>query len=428
MKYIISTLGCKVNQFETQAMEERLQLDGHLPAAPGEQADAVIVNTCAVTAESGRKSRQIIRRLRDENPGAVVAVCGCYAQLSPEENAEIGADVIFGTGDRMAFVDAVERAAESGGTERYIDRPFSRKALELLPAGAVTGRTRAMLKVQDGCRNFCTYCIIPYVRGSLRSMPVEHAAAEARRLAEEGFRELVITGIEIASYGVDLDGSPTLTDLVEAVAAVSGGMRLRLGSLEPTVITEDFCRRLAATGKVCRHFHLSLQSGCDRTLKAMNRKYDTAFFLERAKLLRQYFPGCALTGDLITGFPGETDGDHAATLDFLRRCAFSELHVFPYSRRPGTPADRLPGQLTHAVKNRRAHEAKAVSEETGRSFREACVGQVLPVLFESREDGGSVGHSDTYLRVLVPEHGLRGQLRDVRITEAAKEYMQGELV
>ncbi|MBP5239832.1 MAG: MiaB/RimO family radical SAM methylthiotransferase, partial [Oscillospiraceae bacterium] len=332
MKYIISTLGCKVNQFETQAMEERLQRDGHLPAAPGEQADAVIVNTCAVTAESGRKSRQIIRRLRDENPGAVVAVCGCYAQLSPEENAEIGADVIFGTGDRMAFVDAVERAAESGGTERYIDRPFSRKALELLPAGAVTGRTRAMLKVQDGCRNFCTYCIIPYVRGSLRSMPVEHAAAEARRLAEEGFRELVITGIEIASYGVDLDGSPTLADLVEAVAAVSGGMRLRLGSLEPTVITEDFCRRLAATGKVCRHFHLSLQSGCDRTLKAMNSKYDTAFFLERVKLLRQYFPGCALTGDLITGFPGETDGDHAATLDFLRRCAFSELHVFPYSR------------------------------------------------------------------------------------------------
>ncbi|MBQ3803534.1 MAG: tRNA (N(6)-L-threonylcarbamoyladenosine(37)-C(2))-methylthiotransferase MtaB [Oscillospiraceae bacterium] len=428
MKYIISTLGCKVNQFETQAMEERLQRDGHFPIVPGEQAEAVIVNTCAVTAESGRKSRQMIRRLRDENPGAVLAVCGCYAQLSPEENAEIGADVIFGTGDRMAFVDAVERAVESGGSEQKIDRPFSRKALELLPAGAVSGRTRAMLKVQDGCRNFCTYCIIPYVRGSLRSMPVDHAAAEARRLAEEGFRELVITGIEVASYGLDLDGSPTLADLVEAVAAGSGNMRLRLGSLEPTIITEDFCRRLAATGKVCRHFHLSLQSGCDRTLKAMNRKYDTAFFLERTELLRQYFPGCALTGDLITGFPGETEEDHAQTLDFLRRCAFSELHVFPYSRRPGTPADRLPGQLTHAAKNRRAHEAKAVSEETGRLFREACVGQVLPVLFESRENGGCVGHSDTYLRVLVPEQGLRGQLRDVRITAAAEEYLQGELV
>ena len=426
MKYIISTLGCKVNQFETQAMEERLLSDGHVPAAPGEQADAVIVNTCAVTAESGRKSRQMIRRLRDENPRAVIAVCGCYAQLSPEENAEIGADVVFGTGDRMAFVEAVERAVESGGSEQRIDRPFSRKTLELLPAGAVAGRTRAMLKVQDGCRNFCTYCIIPYVRGSLRSMPLENAVAETRRLAEEGFRELVLTGIEVASYGIDLEGSPTLADLIEAVAAASGAMRLRLGSLEPTVITKDFCCRLAATGKVCRHFHLSLQSGCDRTLKAMNRKYDSAFFLERTALLRQYFPGCALTGDLITGFPGETEEAHAATLDFIRHCAFSELHVFPYSRRPGTPADRLPGQLTHAVKNRRAHEAKAVSEETGLAFREACVGQVLPVLFES-EEGGSVGHSDTYLRVQVPERGMRGQLRNVRILSVKQELLSGEL-
>ena len=300
MKYLIATLGCKVNQFETQAMEERLLRDGHMPAAPGEQADAVlrdghmpaapgeqadavIVNTCAVTAESGRKSRQMIRRLHDENPNAVVAVCGCYAQLSPEENAEIGASVIFGTGDRMAFVEAVERAVASGEAVRQIDRPFSRKTIELLPAGAVSGRTRAMLKIQDGCRNFCTYCII-------------------------------------------------------------GEMRLRLGSLEPTVITEDFCRRLADTGKLCRHFHLSLQSGCDRTLKAMNRKYDTAFFFHTTELLRQYFPGCALTGDLIAGFPGETEADHAETLSFLRLCEFSELHVFPYSRRPGTPADKLPDQ------------------------------------------------------------------------------------
>ena len=192
-------------------------------------------------------------------------------------------------------------------------------------------------------------------------------------------------------------------------------MRLRLGSLEPTVVTEDFCRRLAETGKVCRHFHLSLQSGCDRTLKAMNRKYDTAFFAHTVDLLRQYFPGCALTGDLIAGFPGETEEDHRETLAFLRRCAFSELHVFPYSRRPGTPADRLPDQLTHAVKNRRAHEAKAVSEETGRTFLDASVGQVLPVLFESNEVDGSLGHSDTYLYVRVPEPGLRGRLRNVQI-------------
>ena len=427
MKYIIATLGCKVNQFETQAMEERLIRDGHSPAAPGERADAVIVNTCAVTAESGRKSRQTIRRLQEENPDAVVAVCGCYAQLSPEENAEIGVNVIFGTGDRMAFVEAVERAAITGETARHIDRPFSRKEIELLPAGAVSGRTRAMLRVQDGCRNFCTYCIIPYTRGSLRSMPVDVAVKETERLREEGFLELVLTGIEVASYGLDLDGTPGLADLVEAVAAVSGDMRLRLGSLEPTVITEDFCRRLAATGKVCRHFHLSLQSGCDRTLKAMNRKYDTAFFYERTELLRRFFPGCALTGDLITGFPGETEEDHAETLAFLRRCAFSELHVFPYSRRPGTPADRMPGQVTHAVKNRRAHEAKAVSLETGKAFREACVGQVLPVLFESGDGEGSVGHSDTYLRVRVPEQGLRGQLRTVQILSAARDFLTGEL-
>ena len=427
MKYLIATLGCKVNQYETQAMEERLQRDGHIPVTPGETADAVIVNTCAVTAESGRKSRQMIRRLHEENPDAVVAVCGCYAQLSPEENAEIGAQVIFGSGDRMAFVEAVERAVETGEAERRIDRPFTRKQIELLPAGAVSGRTRAMLKIQDGCRNFCTYCIIPYVRGSLRSMPIEAAVSETRRLREEGFREMVLTGIEVASYGLDLPGHPTLTDLVEAVAAEAGNMRLRLGSLEPTVITESFCRRLAASGKLCRHFHLSLQSGCDRTLKAMNRKYDTAFFYRTVELLREYFPGCALTGDLIAGFPGETEEDHRETLEFIRRCAFAELHVFPYSRRPGTPADKLPDQLTQAVKSRRAHEAKAVSEKTGQAFLEASVGQTLPVLFESSEGEGSLGHSDTYLYVRVPEQGLRGELRDVRILSVEDGILLGEL-
>ena len=427
MNYRIATLGCKVNQFETQAMEERLLQDGHRPAADGEAADAVIVNTCAVTAESGRKSRQMIRRLKEENPDAVVAVCGCYAQLSPEENAEIGADVIFGSGDRMAFVKAVERAVEQDEKIWQIDRPFQRKLLEPLPGGAVAGRTRAMLKIQDGCRNFCSYCIIPYVRGALRSMPPEEAAAETRRLRDEGFRELVLTGIEIASYGLDLPGKPGLADLIETIASEAGEMRLRLGSLEPTVITEDFCRRLADTGKLCRHFHLSLQSGCDRTLKAMNRKYDTEFFFRTVELLRAAFPGCGLTGDLITGFPGETEEDHGETLAFLRRCAFSELHVFPYSRRPGTPADKLPGQLTAAVKQRRAHEAKAVSEETRRAFLEQSIGRTLPVLFERGEENCSVGHSDTYLLVRVAEAGLRGQLREVRISGLEGDLLIGTI-
>ncbi len=425
MKYIIATLGCKVNQFETQAMEARLQEHGHLPCAPGEIADAVIVNTCAVTAESGRKSRQILRRLRDENPGAVLAVCGCYAQLSPEEAEEIGARVIFGAADRMDFVAAVEKAAAGGEGTKSIDLPFRRRTLEKLPAGALEGRTRAMLKIQDGCANFCSYCIIPYTRGRLRSLPLADAAAETARIREEGYRELVLTGIEVASYGVDLPGRPGLADCIEAVAGEAGDMRIRLGSLEPTVITEDFCRRAAETGKLCRHFHLSLQSGCDRTLKAMNRKYDTAFFLEAAERLRRAFPGCALTCDLITGFPGETEEDHARTLDFIRRCAFSDMHIFPYSRRPGTPADAMPEQRTNAVKARRAHEAQEAAREMHRAFLEQSVGQVLPVLFETGEEG-SLGHSDTYLLVKAPRGGLQGKLLPVRITGAEEDRLLGE--
>ena len=427
MNYIIATLGCKVNQYETQAMETLLQQHGHHSAAPGEIADAVIVNTCAVTAESGRKSRQTIRRLRDENPGAVVAVCGCYSQLSPEEAEEIGARVIFGSTDHERFIAEVEKAVAGGEGCRDIDQPFRRRVFETLPAGAVSGRTRAMLKIQDGCVNFYTYCIIPYPRGRLRSLPLAEAAAETARIAAQGYRELVLTGIEVASYGVDLPGRPGLAELIEAVAAQAGDMRIRLGSLEPTVITEDFCRRLAATGKLCRHFHLSLQSGCDRTLKAMNRKYDTAQFFRATEVRRQYFPGGGLTCDLITGCPGETEQDQAETLDFIRCCAFSDMHIFPYSRRPGTPADTMPGQCSNAVKAARAHEAQAVALAMHRAFLDRSVGRVLPVLFETVEEGCSVGHSDTYVLVKVPTPGLRGQTPPVRITGVEGDRLLGEL-
>ena len=428
MKYIISTLGCKVNQYETQAMEGFLNDRGFERAVPGEIADAVIVNTCAVTAESGRKSRQTIRRLRDENPGAVLAVCGCYSQLEPDAVQEIGADVIFGAADREKLVDAVVRACEAGEKTRDIDEPFKRREIERLPAGAVDHRTRAMLKIQDGCVNFCTYCIIPYTRGRLRSLPCDEAAREAKRLATEGYREIVLTGIEVASYGVDLPGKPGLADVIEAVAAACGDMRIRLGSLEPTVITEDFCRRLAATGKLCRHFHLSLQSGCDRTLKAMNRKYDTATFFEKTELLRKYFPGCALTGDLITGFPGEKEEDFNATCAFLWKCRFAAMHVFPYSRRPGTPADSMPDQCPKRVKEERAHQAQRLCDSMHRDYLRSCVGQTLPVLFESEEDGSSTGHSDTYMPVKVKGTGLRGQLRDVEIMEVSGDTLLGSFV
>ena len=428
MIYIIATLGCKVHQYETQAMESILLSHGHRPAAAGELADAVIVNTCAVTAESGRKSRQAIRRLRDENPGAVLAVCGCYAQLEPDEADRLGASVIFGAADRAATVAAVEKAVADGTGCRAVDKPFERRAFEKLPAGAVSGRTRAMLKLQDGCVNFCSYCIIPYTRGRLRSLPIEAAQAETARLRDEGYRELVLTGIEVASYGVDLPGRPGLADVVEAVAAVSGEMRLRLGSLEPTVITEDFCRRLAAAGKVCRHFHLSLQSGCDRTLKAMNRKYDCAAFFRATELLRESFPGCALTADLIAGFPGETDEDQAETLAFIRRVGFADIHVFPYSRRPGTPADKMPAQCTRALKAKRAHELQQAADGMRRGYMAQSLGQTLPVLFETEEDGFSIGHSDTYLPVMAPGTGLRGQILPVRIDAVEADALKGAIV
>ena len=424
MKYIIATLGCKVNQYETQAMEAILAAHGHRRAEKGESADAVIVNSCAVTAESGRKTRQTIRRLREENPGAVIAVSGCYSQLEPEKVRQLGAKVVFGAADRAKFVEAVEKAAAEGEEELWIDKPFERRVLEELRAGAMDGRTRAMLKIQDGCHNFCSYCIIPYTRGRLRSLPLEKAAAESARLAAEGFRELVLTGIEVASYGVDLPGKPGLADLVSAVAAASGEMRIRLGSLEPTVVTEDFCERAASLKKLCPHFHLSLQSGCDKTLRAMNRKYDTSAFFAVAERLRRYFPGCALTGDLITGFPGETEEDHAETLAFIEKCAFADLHVFPYSRRPGTKADAMPGQCSAAVKSRRAAEASAVAAATRARYLDAQIGRSLTVLFESGEGEGSLGHSENYLLVRVPVPGLHGQVKTVKITGVS----QGELV
>ena len=428
MKYIIATLGCKVNQYETQAMEALLRAHGHREAAEGERADAVIVNSCAVTAESGRKTRQTVRHLAEEHPGAVIAVCGCYSQLEPEAVKALGAKVIFGSADRQRFVSAVEEAVAAGEESLYIDKPFERRVFEELRAGALAGRTRAMLKIQDGCVNFCSYCIIPYTRGRLRSLPVESACDETRRLAAQSFRELVLTGIEVASYGLDLPGKPTLADLVCAVASVSGDMRIRLSSLEPTAVTDEFCEKLASTGKVCPHFHLSLQSGCDRTLKAMNRKYDTAGFYRAVELLRQYFPGCALTCDLITGFPGETEQDQADTLAFIEKCAFSDMHIFPYSRRPGTPADKMPGQITAALKSRRAHEAQAVARRMHADFLRSCVGQSLPVLFETAEGAGSVGHSDSYVLVHVPEEGLRGELRPVRITGTDGETLKGRLL
>ena len=428
MKYIIYTLGCKVNQYETQAMETMLVKRGHFPAEEGEIADLVIVNTCAVTAEAGRKSRQAINRLKEENPDAVVAVSGCYSQLSPDTAEKLGAHVVFGSGEHEKLIEAAEKAFLSGEHTRLIDNPLQRRVFEDLPAGAAEGRTRALLKIQDGCVNFCTYCIIPYTRGRLRSLPMEEAAKKAAELQSEGFKELVLTGIEIASYGVDLPGKPDLADVICAIAKAAPGLRLRLGSLEPSIITEDFCRRLAAAGTVCNHFHLSLQSGCDTTLKNMNRKYDTAEFFAITELLRKYFPNCGLTCDTIVGFPGETEQHQRETLDFLSKVGFSDVHIFPYSRRPGTPADKMPDQIDRATKARRSKEARAVGAETRKAFLESQVGKILPVLFETEEGGYWQGHSDNYLVVRATGKCLRGVVKNVKILGVSGENLVGTAI
>ena len=428
MKYIIYTLGCKVNQYETQAIEALLVSRGHKPCAEGEIADAVIVNTCAVTAEAGRKSRQAIHRLREENPGAVAAVLGCYSQLSPDAVQKLGADIVYGTADRLKLIDAVEKAVATGEGEKALDKPFERRIFEELPAGAVSGHTRALLKIQDGCVNFCSYCIIPYTRGRVRSLPMEAAVRQAAELDKKGYRELVITGIEIASYGVDLPGKPDLADVVCAIADAAPHMRLRLGSIEPSVITEDFCKKIAACGSVCRHFHLSLQSGCDATLKTMNRKYDTARFYEAMQLLRRYFPDCGMTCDVIVGFPGESEEHQLETLDFLKKAQFSDAHIFPYSRRPGTPADKMDGQIDRVTKAKRSKQARAVVAETRSAFLESMIGKTLPVLFETQEGECWQGHSDNYLEVRAEGENLRGTVHNVRIDAVSEGILVGNVI
>lgn len=428
MYYIITALGCKVNQYEAQAVETMLRERGFTPAEAGGEADLIVVNTCAVTAEGGRKSRQTIRKLREEHPGALVAVCGCWTQLSPEDAAAIGADVVHGSGSKQAFVDDILKAMETRAPVTCVDNPFRRMEFEPLPAGAVYGRTRAMLKIQDGCNNFCTYCVIPYTRGRIRSLPLEEMTRQAAALDAEGYRELVLTGIEIASYGRDLPGGLTLADAVTTIVKAAPHARIRLGSLEPTVITDDFCRTIAAAGRVCGHFHLSLQSGCDRTLARMNRKYDTQQFYACTERLRGYFPGCALTADLITGFPGETDADQAATLDFIRKCGFAAIHVFPYSRRPGTKADEMPQQLSHAVKSARAHEAQQVANQMKREYLSEQIGATLSVLFETERGGAWIGHSGNYCLVSAVGENLHGVVRNVEITDVSGEMLVGNLV
>ena len=314
MKIAFYTLGCKVNQYETQALEQMFTQRGHELVGFEEHADAYIVNTCTVTAVSDKKSRNVIRRARKDNPDAIIAVCGCYPQTHPDDMAGLSVDLVSGTGDRTGFVSLLEQTYAQRAPITALDDAMKRRIFETLPAGGLEGRTRSMLKVEDGCVNFCTYCIIPFARGPVRSQPLCETVAQARQLAGEGYRELIITGIEISSWGREFKDGSSLIDLLEAVCAAAPGCRIRLGSLEPRTITEAFCERASRLPNLCPHFHLSMQSGCDSVLKRMNRKYDTERFYESVSLLRKWFDRPGITTDMIVGFPGETEEEFVQSL------------------------------------------------------------------------------------------------------------------
>ena len=430
MKIAFYTLGCKVNQYETQALEQLVTQRGHSLVPFEEAADAYVINTCTVTAVSDKKSRQVIRRARKAAPDAVIAVCGCYPQTHPDDVEKLGVDLIAGTGDRTGFVDLLEREWRDRQPITALDDAFQRRSFESLPAGGLEGRTRAMLKMEDGCVNFCSYCIIPYARGRVRSLPLADCVRQARELEAAGYREIVLTGIEISSWGQDLEGKPELIEAIEAICqGLSPDTRVRLGSLEPRTITPDFCRRAAALPNLCPHFHLSMQSGCDTVLARMNRKYDSSRYYESVKFLYEVYDRPAITTDLIVGFPGETEEEFQQTLDFIQKCAFSAMHIFPYSKRPGTPAAKLPGQVLNAVKEERAHRAAQIARTMQDAYLDRWVGETVPVLFEEEREGLWRGHTTRYCEVEVQSvQPLHNQLRQVQITGHAGGALQGVLV
>ncbi len=434
MRYAIYTLGCKVNQYETQALETELLRRGHTLVPFEDKADAYIINTCTVTAMSDRKSRNAIRRAKKRNQAAVVAVCGCYAQTAPDDVAALGVDLVSGTGDRLGFLNEVERlsglvrAEAELVPEMLVNNIMTHRSFEQLPAGGLEGRTRAMLKVEDGCVNFCTYCIIPYARGPVRSLPLSAAVEQAEKLARDGYREIVLTGIEISSWGHDFKDGTSLIELVVGICRAVPELRVRLGSLEPCTITEDFCRRAAALPNLCPHFHLSMQSGCDAVLKRMNRKYDTARYYESVTLLRGFFDRPAITTDLIVGFPGESEEEFTSTLEFVEKCAFSAMHIFPYSRRTGTPAAKMADQVPNAVKEERAARAGALAARLKTTYLEQWVGTSLPVLFEEEKNGLWRGHAPNYVEVMVHGERLHNVIRDLKITGLHGDGLLGELL
>ena len=428
MKIAFYTLGCKTNQYETQAMERLLCEQGHEICSFEDDCDCYIVNTCSVTAVADKKNRAIIRRCRREHPQAILGVCGCYSQHAAQAVRELEVDVVGGSGGRQQFLEDLLAAAQSHTYQEHLDNALRRREFEVLPAGGLQERTRAMLKVQDGCTNFCTYCIIPYTRGPIRSAPLETAVAQAKQLEQAGYREIVVTGIEIAGWGKDLPGKPPVWLLIAEICKAVPHLRIRLGSLEPRIVTEEFVAALSGFQNLCPQFHLSMQSGCDTVLARMKRKYTTEEYMESLERLRNAFPGCAITTDMIVGFPGETEEEFEESLSFIRQCRFADMHIFPYSRRPGTPAAEMPGQLSNAVKEERSRRAIAVAQDMSRCYHQELLGTTQAVLVEGMEGEHSVGHAMNYVKIYIPGAYPRNEIQTVAVKSLYGDGVTGEVI
>lgn len=415
-KAALHNLGCKVNAYETEAMQQLLEEAGYEIVPFQEKADVYVINTCSVTNIADRKSRQMLHRAKKMNPDAVVVAAGCYVQAAGEElKKDAAIDVIIGNNRKKDLVPLLDEyfAGKHVEEDSLIDIGKTRE-YEALHINKIADHTRAFIKIQDGCNQFCSYCIIPYTRGRVRSRKPEEIMEEIKGLVDKGYREVVLTGIHLSSYGLDLDGI-TLLDLMVKIDKIQGLERLRLGSLEPRIVTEEFTRTLAGLRTICPHFHLSLQSGCDATLKRMNRRYTTEEYEKGCQILRKYFDRPAITTDVIVGFPQETEAEFAQTIEFLKRIHFYEMHVFKYSRRAGTRAADMPGQLTENQKGQRSDVLLKLDQEMSLEYRKSFLGEEKEVLMEEKIviDGTEylVGHTREYVKAAIPwEEGKKGAM------------------
>ena len=420
-------LGCKVNQYESEAIAELFQEKGYEIVDIDEEADVYVINTCTVTNFGDKKSRQLIRKVKRQNENAIVAVVGCYAQTAPQELMKVeGVNLVIGTKDRAQIVEMVENYKTENGVENHVSDIMKERVFEPLSIQKLANRTRAYLKIQDGCSQYCSYCIIPYARGPIRSRDPQDVLAEVKRLAENGFKEVVLTGIHVASYGKDRHDT-SLLEILRQVHEVEGIERIRFSSIEPNVVTEEFAQALTELPKVCDHFHLSLQSGCDKTLKEMNRKYDTEKYRQAAATLRKYLPEVALTTDIIAGFPGETEEDFQASYDFAKEIGFAKIHAFPYSPKKGTPAAVRKDQLLNAVKAERSHRLIELSDKMADDFIQAYVGKEVEVLYERAiGEGVYEGHTTNYIKVKgTSDKDLTNVICRTKITKAENEELFG---